>query len=566
MKHTDKYAELIRSGDIPACKELKLAIKHIEKLKSMFEFRQSEADRGIAFIENECSNTKGRSDNLKLALPQKVWLEVAWGFFHTVNVEKTDPDTMETFIAPEERRLINEVPLVVGRGSGKTTLGAAVGKRGFIADGEHGADVQLLANTREQAGFLYNASRSMLNNRRSILNLMKEHDQIASTKLGLIHRATNSLMSIKTSDYSVLDGTNAHINIFDELHAYTEDFVKVVNDGSNLKRKNWQTWYLTTNGVTRDAVFDRYFTLWLDILHGRTEIYNIMPFIYRLDDISEVYDELKWVKAMPLLGIAPERESVQKDLKKAKNDPIAQAEILAKTFNIPMNNYQSYFTNDECRGSSDKFNAELFTGTDERNARCVIGVDMSDVNDICSVSFMVVVGDKRYFMNKKFAPRAVIEKLPKVQADKYLEWESAGHIHIHELPYNDPRYVFDEVYQFVTFHKILPVKVGYDKWGSRDFINFMGEHFGDICEPVQQTVKELSPQLKVYKAKLGAGEIIFNDPVATWCHMNVQVKSDANKNIFPNKQKSSGKIDVFSSQLDAFIAYENDKEALRTYF
>ena len=69
------------------------------------------------------------------------------------------------------------------------------------------------------------------------------------TKQGILYETTNSLMSIKTSDYESLDGTNAHYNIFDEVHTYDDDFIKVVNDGSSRKRKNWITWYISTNGT-----------------------------------------------------------------------------------------------------------------------------------------------------------------------------------------------------------------------------------------------------------------------------------------------------------------------------
>ena len=92
-----------------------------------------------------------------------------------------------------------------------------------------------------------------------------------------------------------------------------------------------------------------------------------------------------------------------------------------------------------------------------------------------------------------------------------------------------------------------------------------GRRIADIHD-IPQTVKSLSNPLKVYKEKAKMGKIIFNDPVATWNHANVRVKLDANNNVFPNKEKAKEKIDVFASQLDAFICYENFKEDLSYYF
>ncbi|MBZ4289537.1 terminase large subunit, partial [Streptococcus pneumoniae] len=423
MRYFDKYAQLVYSGKIRVCELTMKSIKRVERYKEQYIFKQEEVDKRIEFIEEECSNTKGLAGKLHLALPQKVWLETTWGFYHTVEVTKTDPDTLEEYKDFEERRLIHEVPIIVPRGTGKTTLGSAIGEVGQIIDGEWGADIQLLAYSREQAGYLFNASRAMLSNEESLLHYMREADILRSTKQGILYETTNSLMSIKTSDYESLDGTNAHYNIFDEVHTYDDDFIKVVNDGSSRKRKNWITWYISTNGTKRDKLFDKYYNIWVDILDEKIVNHSVMPWIYQLDDVSEIHNPDMWQKAMPLLGITTEKETIAKDIEMSKNDPAQQAELMAKTFNLPVNNYLAYFSNEECKGWLDKFDKSLFVGNGERSARCVLGVDLSDVNDICSVSFMVVRGEERQYLNTKFMPRHPIEGLPKELRDKYAEWE-----------------------------------------------------------------------------------------------------------------------------------------------
>lgn len=566
MRYFDKYEELIKSGKIEACKEILLALKRVNYYKSKYIFKQEEADKRIAFIENECSNTKGLNTKLKLALPQKVWLETVWGFYHNKEITKRDPDTLEEYKIFEERRLIHEVPIIVSRGSGKTTLASGVGNVGQIIDGEYGSDIQELAYSREQAGYLFNANRAMTNNEKTLLFLMKEADILSSTKQGMLYRPTNSLMSIKTSDYESLDGTNAHYNIFDEVHTYDEDFIKIVNDGSSRKRKNWISWYFSTNGTKRDKVFDKYYSDWIDILNGNIINDSVMPWIYKLDDIKEIYNPKKYIKAIPLLGITTEVETIIADVEACKNDPVKQAELLAKTFGIPVNNYLAYFTNEECKGNKEKFEYGRFIGSEDRNARCILGLDLSDVNDICSASFMVVDGEYRYFISKKYMPRNRVEKLPKEQKDKYFEWESQGYLHLHELDYNNQEYIFNDLRQFMTENKITPILVAYDKWNAKEIIGYFDNYYGDISEEIPQTVKILSSPLKIYKAKLESGKIIYNDPVMKWCHSNVCVKVDHNYNIFPSKEKAKNKIDVFASNLDAFIGYEMKKEDLQYYF
>lgn len=566
MRHFDKYAGLVDAGKIPICYETSLAIERVKRYKKEYRFKQEEADKRISFIEKECSNTKGLSGKLKLALPQKVWLETAWGFYQDVEVTKTDPDTLEEYKATEERRLINEVPIIVPRGTGKTTLGSAIGQVGQIIDGEYGADIQLLAYNREQAGYLFNASRAMLSNEDTLLYLLRETDVLRSTKQGVLYEATNSLMSIKTSDYESLDGTNAHYNIFDEVHTYDDDFIKVVNDGSSRKRKNWISWYISTNGTKRDKLFDKYYAIWIKILKGEIKNDSVMPWIYKLDSVEEIHQPELWMKAMPLLGITTEKETIENDIEMSKNDPAQQAELMAKTFNLPVNNYLSFFTNEECQGNPEEFDSSLFTGNDERNARVVLGIDLSDVNDFTSVSFMVVDGEKRHFMNRKYIPRITVEELPRSQKVKYEEWEQQGHLVIHEHDHNDQEFIFNDLREFMRENKMLPVAVGFDKWNARVIIRLFNDYYGDITYIIEQTVKVLSNPLKIYKSKIKAGKIMFDDPVATFCHMNVVVRIDGNGNIFPNKKKAKEKIDVFASQLDAYIVYEQNKEELSYYF
>ncbi|MEG0349575.1 terminase TerL endonuclease subunit [Enterococcus sp.] len=566
MRYFDKYCQLIDAGKIVVGVEVKMAIKRVKRFKQQYIFKQEAADKRINFIENECSNTKGLNGKLKLALPQKVWLETAWGFYETVEVTKTNPDTLEEYQAIEERRLINEVPIIVPRGTGKTTLGSAIGQVGQIIDGEYGADIQLLAYNREQAGYLFNASRAMLSNEDSLLHYMREADILRSTKQGILYESTNSLMSIKTSDYESLDGTNAHYNIFDEVHTYDEDFIKVVNDGSSRKRKNWMSWYISTNGTKRDRLFDKYYDIWLRILKGEIVNDSVMPWIYKLDSVEEIHNPDMWQKAMPLIGITTEKETIAKDIEMSKNDPTQQAELMAKTFNLPVNNYLSFFTNEECKGNVDKFDIRKFQGTDERNARVIIGWDGSDVNDICSCSFMVPDGEERHYMNRKYVPRMTVDNLPIAERQKYEEWEAQGHLVIHEREYNDQEFIFQDLRDFMKENKMLPVAFGYDRWNAREIVRLIEDYYGDITYQVPQTVKVLSSPLKVYKTKTKTGKIIFNDPVATFCHMNVVVKIDGNNNIFPNKEKAKEKIDVFASQLDAYITYEDKKEELSYYF
>lgn len=267
-----------------------------------------------------------------------------------------------------------------------------------------------------------------------------------------------------------------------------------------------------------------------------------------------------------MLGITTEKESIHRDIESSKNDPAKQDELMAKTFNLPVNNYLSYFTNSEVYGNREKFDADMFVGTPENNVVVSMGIDLSAVNDICSVSFMKIDGEDRYFINRKYMPRCRVEKLPKDQRDKYFEWETNGYLVLHDQDYNEQSYIFNDIQNFMAEHHILPIVIGYDDWSAGEIVSMFTQVYGDVCCNVTQTTNTFSQPMKVYKELLGNGKIIFDDPVSTWNHMNVVVRMDAKGNIFPNKAKAKNKIDVFVSQLDAFVAFEKNRDSLVYYY
>lgn len=576
MRYFDVYKRKIDAGDIIVNKWIKLAIKRVDRFRRIYTFKQDEADRYIDFIENECSKTKGEEGKLKLALPQKVWIEVAFGFYSTDYYTVTDSETMREKKVLDTRRLTNEVPLLISRGSGKTTIAAAVGQAMQIIDGELGADIQLLAYDKKQAGFLRDAAVDMRSSKDSVIRKLWEADQLHSAREGVIFRPTNSRMSVVASNYDALDGSNCQLSIFDEVHTYSQDFIKVATDGSRKKRRNWMAWYPTTNGTKRGATFDIYLKKWQDWLseeeklgpYQKSSNDHIMPWLYMLDDKMEVYNPKVWQKAIPLLGITTSIETIKQEIEDAKNDPVAQNEIMAKTFNLPQQSYMSYFTTEEIRAAKEGFDPEVFEGTDYRNARVIIGIDLSDIGDICSVSFMNVSedGETLRFMNRKFLPRARVESLPRAQSDQYLKWSATGDLNLHDHDYNDQKMIFQDIVATVQKHKLMPVAIAYDPWNGDELVRLLTEYYGDIAFPIRQGMQTLSVPLKAYKAKMVAGKIKFNDPVSEWCHGNVVVVQDNNANIKPDKDKHREKIDVMASQLDAWVHFFNNRDALMPYF
>lgn len=545
MKYTKLYIKEIEAGNIIINKYVELQLNRMLGFEKKYIFRQEKVDIVITFFETMCHNTKGSTGLIKLQLAQKVWLEAAFGFYYEKNGEL--------------RRLVRENLWQISRGSGKTTIGGGLGLYGTLLDSEPGAEVYCFANTVAQAKILFDISQAMVGSSDDLKTALHK-----STGNVLLHKENNSSFQVKASDYDSLDGLNGHIVIFDEVHAYKEPFLKVVNDGGFKKRKNPMTFYITTNGTVRDYVYDALFNRAVKVLEGQIEDDSFMPFLYMLEDKSEIRDESKWQKAIPLLHSLIDIDIIRKDVIDCDGDPHHQTEMMCKTFGLPVNTFYTYLTTEECKPTD---YIEVFNkGTKTQPQNVILGVDFSQVNDICSIALVLPQQDKYYVKWLRFIPETGVEKLPVKLKVKYAQWEQLGYLVVHKEPFNSEETIFPYVRDYLYEHNLMPILAGYDQWQAQSFMSKLNKYFGSHNIPVPQLPKSLSTPLKQTKELLSSGRLLFDDPVATWTFGNLVVKVDANNNIFPNKKEANNKIDDVSSWLDAYKAYLDVKEEYEALF
>lgn len=572
MKYTSEYVRLILEDKIVVCESVYKALLRIPEYLEKFEFKQDKVDNKINFIETETAQTKGSFAPLKLALVQKVWLEPVWGFYGYREQEIVNPETMEFEKKNVYARIIHEVPIIMGRGNGKTTLGSGIAITGLMVDNEYGADVQILANVKSQSNIAFEAVKTMIGRKGTKLKKLNDRGRLRSTRTGIKYEDTNSVMSVKASDYDTLDGTNAHYNIFDEVHAYDIDFIKVVNDGSKRKRLNWITWYLTTNGTKREAVFDTYYTKWKNILDGYLEDFSTFPWIYEIDSMDDIegveenHDKTRnFQKSNPMIGIMPALsiESILEDIKTSKGSIMEQQELLAKTFNKPVQSHGAYFSNLEIDGNSELFDERVFIGEPTKRVNAILGADLSEVNDIASLSLMTVNDGKFYFKTFNFLPRrTVMQNYTKDRRDFMLQCEHRGELILHDYDMNNIDYMWSVVHNYMKENYIRPIILAPDRWHADKLEALYNEYYGLDVVAIPQGAKTLSQPLQEYKTLLNTGKIVYSSKLVKWAHGNVIVEVDNNNNIKPSKKRSKEKIDPFAAQLDAYTAYTMETKGI----
>lgn len=533
-----EYLKLIRDGK-PVSRETRLALDRIPQYLNRFEYDPTYPNKLIDFIESFIYLQKGSTDNhpVRLTVEQKFWIELL-GFVY--------PHT--------HRQVITDIGLIIGAGSGKSTFMAALSIAVMMVGSHKGNDVLVMANSIKQAQETFRTASEMISDERSKLYLLRQKKLLYPVINKINYPVTNSNVQIKAMDPKTADGVNVRMAIFDEFHAYRVNIIENIRKSSAPKRlaTGFTTWYISTNGQVRDDVFDSYYNRWEDILHGKAEDWSTFPIIYKLDDISETLDVNAYPKAMPFINEISDPKIVKDILLKAKGNPVAQAEILAKSFNIPQSEFNSLFTNDELRA------ANTLNINDENTSDVYIGFDLSSVNDLSTISIVKHTDDNNWTaITHSFLPEDTFNNRCSVeQRQRYQVFIDNGWLELIPGGLIDEQYVYNWLVDYLNSHNLNPLGFAGDAYYSKNFKRYLADYYGEsMVYTVRQNVAQLSDPLKKTKSLIQSGRYYVKDKLLLWSLSNLRVKVDANGNVYPNKAKAVDKIDPVLATIQAYWLY-----------
>lgn len=546
------YCVDILGGGVIACEKMKkLAEKmltDLEKPHKQWHFDYAHAKKHVDFIEQFCKIPSGR-----LGAP-----------FILEPMERAFVESIHGFVDDEGLRRYQEVFLCVARKNGKTSLGAALELDALFNDGEGSPQVYNVANSMEQATLGYNAVSKMI-------RLSKALSQHAEKRTTGWHCKRNfGTVKPLAANTATLDGLDVHFALIDELHAMRDrDVYDLVKQGMAARRQPILL-CCTTNGFVRNGVFDAQYRYASGVLDGSIEDDRFLPWVYELDAREEWTDPKAWQKANPNLGTVKKIDYLENNVQKAKQDASFRATVLTKDFNLPENQSQAWLTFDEA------VNTETFDLQDMGFKYCIIGFDASDTIDLtCAQAFMMRPDDEHIYEHSMYwIPEDAL--LEREDAGKrrerddvpYRQWINRGFLRA--VPGNkiDKKVLIEWIAELAQVYGIYTFAVGFDPWHMddstlRDLKAMVGN---DRVEPVRQGAITLSQPMKQLKSDYKQNRIIDNhNPVNEWCRMNVEVKTDTNGNIQPNKKNLNPKnrIDGFAAELDAYVTLLNRADDFR---
>ena len=563
-KYYEEFRDRVVSGEIPVCETISLEMNRIDSLIANpgVYYDESKVEGWILFCESELTLTDG--SELHLLDTFKLWAEQVYGWYYFIEREVYNPLTKLYEKKVVKQRLIRKQILIIARGNAKTQYNSAHHAYGLVIDkstthqiavaptmklAEHTLSPLRTAITKSRGPLFQFLTMGDLNSRKT----NKNRPKLIPTKRGIENLLTNSLLEVLPMSIPKLQGLQNKISSIDEWLScdIREDVIGAVEQGAS-KLKDYLILATSSEGTVRNGPGDDIKMEALSIL--KNEYYNphVSIFWYRLDSLEEVDQPEMWVKACPNIGYTVSYETYHLDVERMEKAQAARNDILAKRFGIPMEGYTYYFSYEE---------TIPHRKVDFSGLSCSMGCDLSLGDDFCAFTFLFPLAREKFGVKcRSYITERTLNALPASIRYKYDLFIEEGSLEVFPGTILDLEEVYDDLSRFIEEKDYDVCCVGYDPYGAKEFINrWIMENGPYGVEKVPQGAKTESIPLGKIKKLSEDGLLIFDEEIMSFSMGNAIALEDTNGNRKLYKMRREDKIDNVAAGLDAFVAYEHNK-------
>lgn len=568
-----RFRDAVSRGDIPVCREIEMEMNRIDELiANPGIYYDDEAVEGfVKFCENELTLTDGTE--LHLLDSFKLWAEQIFGWYYFVERSVYKPSKhggqgryVRRMI---KKRLVNKQYLIVARGAAKSMYGSCIQNYFLNVDTSTTHQVTT-APTMLQAEEVISPIRTAITRARgpyfqfltegSINNTTGsklDRVKLASTKKGIQNFLTGSLLEVRPMSKDKLQGLRCKICTVDEWLSgdIREDVVGALEQGAAKGGiEDYVIVAMSSEGTVRNAAGDTIKMELMDILKGKYKNPHVSIWYYKLDDISEVGDPDKWVKANPNLGKTVSYETYQLDVDRMEHAPSQRNDILAKRFGIPMEGYTYFFTYEETLTTTRR--------NDFWSLPCSMGADLSMGDDFCAFTFIFPMRDQSFGVKTRcYITSLTFDRLPSAIHQKYEEFMQEGSLIVLNGTVLDMTEVYEDLDKFIIDSGYDVRSFGFDPYNARDFVERWQSENGPYgIEKVIQGAKTESVPLGELKKLAGERLLLFDQELMSYCMGNCITIEDTNGNRKLLKKRHEDKIDSVAAMMDAYVAYKLHKD------
>jgi phage terminase large subunit-like protein len=571
-KYYAEFRDAVIRGEIPVNEFMSLEMNRIDARIADPDvyYDPLPVEAFIRYCEQELVLTDGSP--FVMTDPFKLWAEQVYCWYVFEERKVYSPKRRKYRVKKIRERLIKVQYLIVGRGAAKTlylscqqsywqnckpktTDGVAVAPT--IRQAEETLTPLNTAITRCPGPYFKFLTQGSAHNTTGAMitrpKLLPGRDKITNA-------LTNSVIRTLPMSIHKLQGLRCQVGTLDEWLSgeLRENPITAIEQGAS-KNPDYLLVAASSEGNVRNGSGDAIKMELIKILRGEIRNDHISIFYYCLDDVAEVGNPSKWVKANPNLGITVSYDTYQQEVEKAEKVPEVRNEILAKRFGIPAEGFTYFFTYEEtmCHPHHEFFQMQ-----------CALGVDLSRGDDFCAFTFLFPLSDGTFGVKVRsyiteYTYSSLHEAL-RAQYDKLVRENSLIIMPGTELKIPD---VYEDLMAFVDKCGYDICALGYDPYNADVFIKMWTEEHGPLgTEVVKQGSRTESVPLGELKKLAEQRALIFDQELMHFCMGNAITLQDTNGNRKLSKERRDKKIDNVSALMDAYVAYSRNPDLFEGYY
>lgn len=368
---------------------------------------------------------------------------------------------------------------------------------------------------------------------------------------------------LKESKYTPLNYSNSNLdgklpNVFcaDEVGALPNSYAIEAMRSGQLNILNKLGFIISTKYPTINNPFEDEVAYCKKVLDGVVEDETVFSLLYEPDEVKGwETNDLILKQANPVALDTPE---IWQDLLKKRARAISQ-ESARENFVTKHCNIIYSGAGTETYIDVSAVQACKVTKIEWSGRVVYLGLDLSESSDNTSVTMLAVdENDNILAESWAFIPEGRIEEKMASEKVNYRELIKTGHVIACGDKIIDYKVVEDFIMGLEAKYDVKIQAIGFDRWNALSTAQKLIDA-GYTAVEIRQHSSVLHPPTKLLKEKILNGEFQYEEnSIYEINFLNSRCTYDTNMNLYVNKKKSTGKVDMVVSTLDAMYLLQQD--------
>ena len=547
IDHVQKYIDEVENGNILVCEKIQMAIdrhkKDIERSKRddfPYYYEPKYTQNIVKFISMLPDPKSGKPN--KLALFQKFILGMLWGW-------RRKKDNTKRF---------RKAYLSLARKQGKSLIVSGIALYCLIYERNprQARQIYATANKRDQAKIVFTMVKSQLKALRGKSKAIQKFTKVLQNELTT---TDDSFMKPLSADADTLDGLDTLLGIFDEYAlSKTTEMMDVIETSMGQQIEPLTIIISTASSKLNYPMYSIEYQYVTKLLKEQVVGDEYLALCWEQDNAKEVADTDMWIKSNPLMELSEQKERLTESKKRLLDEGKAKGSIsnvLTKEFNIWVQSSQESYMSEEEWTSA--IAPDYIKQTDLTGREIYIGVDLSRVNDLTSISWVIPIREESKFFVDSYsfvANRGGIEAKEKEDKTPYRQYEQAGYCTISSSPdglidYHD---LVNWLTDFIESNNFELKGIFYDPYNAGNVITDLSKFYEKEMIEVRQGLITLNVPTKQFRTDVIKGKTVHsNNPLLNRAIRNAITKEN-NDTIMIDKAMNRNKIDPLDALINAY--------------